>query len=148
MKKIIGGLVAGFGAYYLIKWIRSKKTTAVSGIGGEAGVYASLLDLRKQLQDATDLYSGSSKKIEDFDMQLLKNNDEFIAADAQRRPTIMFRIAEIQRQRDLAVLEAELVLRNMITPLREKLITEEARLKSAVVAPDIALSRSGKIPAF
>ena len=147
MKAIVGGLVTGFAAYYLIKWVRSK-TALISGLGDEAGVYANLFGIRGQLQNATDLYTNASKKIEDLDMQLLKSNDEYMNAEAERQLTIMFRIAEIQRQRDLAVLEAELVIRNVINPLREKLITEEARLKSAVLAPNIALDRTGNIPSF
>ena len=164
MKAIIGGLVTGFAAYYLIKWVRSRIPPAGSkwtpngmylmpeggfgGLGDEAGVYANLFGIRGQLQNATELYTNASKKIEDLDMQLLKSNDEYMNAEAERQLTIMFRIAEIQRQRDLAVLEAELVIRNVINPLREKLITEEARLKSAVLAPNIALDRTGNIPAF
>jgi hypothetical protein len=162
MKAIIGGLVAGFGAYYLIKWIRSlppagyEKTPSgmlmekggMGRLGDEAGAYGYLLDVRKQLQNATKLYTDAAKKIEDLDMKLLQANDEYMNAEAEQRPTILFRIAEIQRQRDVAVLEAELVIRNVINPLRETLVTEEARLKSTVVAPNIALNWTGKIPAF
>jgi hypothetical protein len=147
MKAIIGGLVSGFAAYYLVKWIRSKGAQ-VSGLGSEAGVYANLFDIRDKLQKATQLFVDSSKKIEDLDMQLLKENDAYANSSPEMRPEILSRIAEIQRQRDLAVLEAELVIRNVINPLREKLITEEARLKSAVAAPDIAMSRIGRIPSF
>jgi glycine/D-amino acid oxidase-like deaminating enzyme len=147
MKAIIGGLVTGFAAYYLIKWVRDK-SALTAGIGDEAGVYANLFGIRGQLQNATELYMNASKKIEDLDMQLTSANCEYAEADAERKLAVMFRIAEIQRQRDQAVLEAELVIRNVITPLREKLITEEARLKSAVIGPDIALNRAGSIPSF
>ena len=160
MKAIIGGLVTGFGAYYLIKWIRSKGTTVVpqggwkgapfpiSGLGDEVGVYGNLLDIRKQLRDATSSYLSAAKRIDDLDMRLLGANDEYANADASNRTTIMLRIAEIQRQRDFAVMEAELLIRNIVNPLREKLVAEEARLKSAVVAPGIAVNRTGNIPAF
>ncbi len=146
-KAILGGLATGVAAYYLVKWIRAKKA-AVSGIGDESGVYASLFDVRNRLDNATKLYGDSTAKIEDLDMQIVRANDEYSSAEADRKPTVLFRIAEIQRQRDLAVLEAELVIRNLINPLREKLVTEEARLKSAVIGPDIAMNRVGKIPSF
>lgn len=148
-KTVVVGFVAGLAAYYLFKRLRSKNSPApIKGIGDEAGVYAYMYDVRGKLQKATELYRSSMRKIEDLDMKLAKENGAYAAASDDDKPPIMFRIAEIQRQRDLAVLEAELVIRNVINPLREKLITEDARLKSAVVGPDIAMNRTGSIPSF
>lgn len=148
MKSVIGGLVVGFGAYYLFDYVMKNLFTGIPFLGEEPAAFGHLYELRDGLKNATDSYTNTTKRINDLDLKLTKANVEFDASDASRKPTVLFKIAEIQRQRDQAVLEAELLIRNVINPLREKLVTEEARLKSAVIAPKIALNRSGSIPSF
>lgn len=161
MKALIGGIATGFAAYFLLKWIRSlapagyEKTPSgmymqkggMGRLGDEAGAYSTLFSLRNQLQNATQNFSDAMKRVEELDMELIKQNDEYLSAEPDRKPTVMLRIAEIQSQRDQGVLESELIIRNVINPLRERLITEEARLKSLVIAPEIAINRTGTIPA-
>lgn len=131
------GLITGFGLYHLIK--KSK----ISGLGKDEvqGVFDPLLDLRNKLLQATEQYQKSENRMADYDIQLSMLNDQYMQAENEQRPDVLWRIAMVQRARDAAALEAALILRNVLTPLRERMIMEEARLRSALVAPEVAIQR-------
>lgn len=131
------GLITGFGLYHLIK--KSK----ISGLEKDEaqGVFDPLLNLRNKLIRATKQYRQSENRIANYDIQLSMLNDQYVQAENEQRPDVFWRIAMVQRARDAAALEAALILRNVLTPLRERMITEEARLRSALVTPEVAIRR-------
>ena len=134
----------GFGGWWL--WKRIAPGLGLGG-GNEPKVYDRLFSLSGNLKKATSRFEKLSGEIADGDMRIQVAGSEIAsAANDEEKLRAMRRADELRRQRNGLALEAGVLVRNVIVPLREKLIAEDARLKSAIVAPSIALKWSGKIP--
>ncbi len=137
----IAAFALGFGGWWLFKRVNR-------GLGGgnEPKVYDRLFDLTATLKKATARYQKLVQDVSDMDMRIEVAGSGLATDDVSAKLRVMRKIDGIRVKRNALALEAAVLMRTVIVPVRQKIVTEDARLKSAVIAPRIALERSGNIP--
>lgn len=134
-------LALGAAAYMVYKWVSGRKGTSGFGAEGEA-IYDRLNELRSKIEQTTKRYEELQGQSNDLDIQIAQAASGYEAASTSKEKlAIRSSVVEMMRSRDKVMLEMGLLGR-LLTTLREQIIAEDARLRSAVVAPDIAIRRS------
>jgi hypothetical protein len=134
-------LALGAAAYMVYRWFSGRQNAAGFGAEGDA-IYDRLNDLRNKIEQTTKRYEELQGQSNDLDIQIAQTASEYDAAKTgKEKLAIRASVVDMMRSRDKAMLEMGLLGR-LLTSLREQIIAEDARLRSAVVAPDIAIRRS------
>lgn len=138
-------LALGALAYVVVRQLTKKQATT-SGFGADEGgntIYARLEELRDQITETTGRYDELGKRAESLNLEIAMTSGGYEAAPTgQEKLQIRAKVVELLRERDQNMLEMGILAR-MLSSMRERIIAEDARLKSAVVAPIIAEQRTG-----
>jgi hypothetical protein len=135
-------LALGVAAYMIYKWVSGRRQ-GTAGFGAEGdSIYGRLENLRDKIAQTTRRYEGLRDQSDNLDIQIaLTANGYEAAGTSKEKLAIRSSVVAMMNARDKAVLEMG-SLGRLLTSLRGQIITEDARLRSAAVAPDIAIRRS------
>lgn len=143
MLQYLKPLALGAVAYLAYRQFSKPSGTAGFGVLGEEGSsYARLEELRKNINAAMDRYMSLQKEAGDLGVKMKDEASGYPEAASAGKIAIRSSVVDMMRSRDKLAVEMGLLGR-LLTSLREQIISEAARLKSAAVTPIVAMNRQG-----